>query len=286
MGLESLNVRARAGGQTVAARPAGAVQPRAVDVARVVSRQGKQANEVPVESGPSSDAHVADPRRVDGPQTATGMTVELLRDKPFTSTMLSRDRKLSVLQELDDLHVKPCRKCGLCQTRTQTVFGEGDVDARVMFIGEGPGGEEDASGRPFVGRAGQLLEKMINAMGLKRQQVFIANIVKCRAYHVEPSPKDRPPSPQEVAACSPYLLQQIEIIRPAVIVTLGLPSSQFLLGSKLAMGKMRGNWTEFRGLKVMPTYHPAYVLRNYTDETRALVWGDLQKVMIELGLKR
>jgi uracil-DNA glycosylase len=285
MGLESLNVKARRGGQAVAARPAGSGQPKPVEVAKAALPVAIQADERFVHQGLSRNATSTDQPRGQSPTTLP-VAVELLRDEPFTSPMLPRERKLVVLKELDDLQVKPCRKCGLCQTRTQTVFGEGDADARVMFIGEGPGGEEDASGRPFVGRAGQLLEKMINAMGLSREQVFIANIVKCRAYHVEPSPKDRPPSPQEVAACSPYLLRQIEIIRPAVIVTLGLPSSQFLLGSKLAMGKMRGNWTEFRGLKVMPTYHPAYVLRNYTDETRALVWGDLQKVMVELGLKR
>jgi DNA polymerase len=159
------------------------------------------------------------------------------------------------------------------------VFGEGDADAPIFFIGEGPGENEDLQGRPFVGRAGELLNKWIAAMGLKREQVFIANIVKCRP------PGNREPAPDETATCTPYLERQIEIIRPRVIMTLGKPSSQHMLQTKNSMGKMRGQWQAWRGIKLMPTYHPAYVLRNYTYETRAAVWSDLQQVMKELGLK-
>jgi DNA polymerase len=165
-----------------------------------------------------------------------------------------------------------------------TVFGEGDPDADVAFVGEGPGRDEDASGRPFVGRAGQKLDEMIRAMGLARGQVYICNVVKCRAHLPGPPPKDRPPSDQEVAACSPYLVRQLEIVRPKVIVTLGLPSTRYLLKSKDSMTRMRGKWHTWRGIRVMPTWHPAYVLRNYTAETRAQVWEDLKKVMTELNL--
>jgi DNA polymerase len=165
-----------------------------------------------------------------------------------------------------------------------TVFGEGNPSSPIAFIGEGPGRDEDASGRPFVGRAGQKLDEMIRAMGLARQDVYICNVVKCRAFLPGPPAKDRPPSEEEVAACSPYLVRQLEIVRPKVIVTLGLPSTRFLLKSKDSMTRMRGKWHNWRGIKVMPTWHPAYVLRNYTAQTRAEVWDDLKKVMAELKI--
>jgi DNA polymerase len=179
---------------------------------------------------------------------------------------------------LNETEVSACRKCRLCEQRTNTVFGEGDPDAKILFIGEGPGENEDIQGRPFVGRAGELLNKWIAAMGLRRDQVYIANIVKCRP------PGNREPAPDEVATCTPYLERQIEIIRSPVIVTLGRPSAQHMLATKNSMGRLRGQWHEWRGMKLMPTYHPAYVLRNYTYETRAAVWSDLQMVMKELGL--
>jgi DNA polymerase len=180
---------------------------------------------------------------------------------------------------MDNNEVRGCTKCRLCEQRTQTVFGEGDVDARIFFIGEGPGENEDKTGRPFVGRAGQLLDKMIAGMGLQREQVYIANIVKCRP------PGNRVPMPDEVATCTPYLERQLEIVRPAVIVTLGLPAAKYMLQDpKITMGRVRGKWQLWRGIKLMPTYHPSYVLRQYTPQTRAAVWSDLQAVMAELGL--
>lgn len=179
---------------------------------------------------------------------------------------------------MNDNEVRRCTKCRLCETRTQTVFGEGDADAKIFFIGEGPGETEDQTGRPFVGRAGELLNKMIGAMGLSREQVYIANIVKCRP------PNNRVPAPDEVATCTPYLTRQLEIIRPRAVVTLGLPASQYMLQTKLSMGRLRGQWHSWRGIKLMPTYHPAYVLRNPTVETRAAVWSDLKQVLAELGL--
>ena len=198
--------------------------------------------------------------------------------QPLTAPPLPTAQKVIRLAELDENEVKGCTKCRLCQTRTQTVFGEGASDAKLFFIGEGPGENEDLQGRPFVGRAGELLNKWIAAMGLRREQVYIANIVKCRP------PDNREPAPDEVATCTPYLERQIEIIRPQVIMTLGRPSAQHMLQTKISMGKMRGQWHAWRGIKLMPTYHPAYVLRSYTYETRSAVWGDLQQVMLELGL--
>ena len=188
------------------------------------------------------------------------------------------DEKRIRLQQMDEGEVRGCTLCRLCETRTKTVFGEGDPNASIFFIGEGPGENEDLTGRPFVGRAGQLLDKMIAAMGLRREQVFIANIVKCRP------PDNRVPAPDEVATCTPYLERQLEIIRPRVIVTLGLPSAKYMLQVNSTMGRLRGNWHSWRGIKLMPTFHPAYILRSYTPETRAAVWSDLQLVMAEVGL--
>lgn len=192
---------------------------------------------------------------------------------------LSREEKTRLLAELEEQQVRICTKCRLSQTRTQTVFGEGDVDASVFFIGEGPGETEDQTGRPFVGRAGKLLDQMITAMGLKREQVYIANIVKCRP------PGNRTPAPDEVETCSPYLVRQIELIRPKVIVTLGLPASKYMLSSNSTMGRLRGQWRQWRGIQLMPTFHPAFLLRSYTVENRQAVWSDLQKVMDAVGLK-
>jgi len=200
-------------------------------------------------------------------------------DGPGSLPPLSREEKTRLLAELEEKQVRICPKCRLSETRTQTVFGEGDVDAPIFFIGEGPGETEDKTGRPFVGRAGQLLDQMIVAMGLKREQVYIANIVKCRP------PQNRAPAPDEVETCTPYLVRQIEIIRPRAIVTLGLPASKYMLSSNSTMGRLRGQWHEWRGIKLMPTFHPAYLLRSYTVENRQAVWSDLQKVMDEIGLK-
>jgi DNA polymerase len=202
----------------------------------------------------------------------------VLDDTPFTTPPLPTAQKTVALRQLDDTQVKGCPKCRLSETRTHTVFGEGSPDARLMFIGEGPGENEDLAGRPFVGKAGQLLEKMINAMGLKREDVYICNIVKCRP------PNNRQPAADETAACTPYLLEQVSIVRPQVIVTLGLPSSQFILRTKNSMSKLRGRWHSWRGIDVMPTYHPAYVLRQYTPQTREAVWSDLKLVLTQLGL--
>jgi uracil-DNA glycosylase family 4 len=200
-------------------------------------------------------------------------------DQPaFDALALTAEDKRARLVAMDDKEVRGCAKCRLCETRRNTVFGEGDPAAQIFFIGEGPGETEDQTGRPFVGRAGEMLNKWIAAMGLRREQVYIANIVKCRP------PGNRVPAPDEVATCTPYLQRQLEIVRPKVIVTLGLPSSKYMLQSGLTMGKLRGQWHAWRGIKLMPTFHPAYVLRNPSYETRSAVWSDLKKVMGELGM--
>jgi uracil-DNA glycosylase family 4 len=198
---------------------------------------------------------------------------------------MSGEEKLAALTDLNENAVRNCTRCTLCQQRTNTVFGEGDADADLLFIGEGPGADEDASGRPFVGRAGELLTKMIIAMGLSRETVFIANVVKCRP------PGNRTPTPDEVATCWEYLLQQIQVIRPKVIVTLGNPATQTMLQTKTGITRLRGTFQPLPdlapglgGISVMPTFHPAYLLRNYTPESRGKVWSDLQQVMQLLDL--
>ena len=165
-----------------------------------------------------------------------------------------------------------CTRCGLCEQRQTVVFGEGNPNARVVFVGEGPGAQEDRSGRPFVGRAGELLTKMIEALGWTRDDVYICNIVKCRP------PGNRDPKLDEIATCRPFLDRQLAILQPAVIVTLGKPASSTLLGRNVAITRTRGIWQEWNGVPVMPTYHPAFLLRQYTRENRQAVWNDLQAV--------
>jgi DNA polymerase len=167
-----------------------------------------------------------------------------------------------------------CRRCRLCEGRTNIVFGVGDPGARLMFVGEGPGVDEDRQGEPFVGRAGQLLTKMIEAMGLRREEVYIANIVKCRP------PENRTPLPDEVATCSPFLFQQIAAIRPRVVVCLGTPAAQTVLGTKSTITHIRGTFREVAGTSVMPTFHPAYLLRN--PAAKKEVWEDMKQVMARL----
>lgn len=174
--------------------------------------------------------------------------------------------------------VAACRKCGLCETRTQTVFADGSPSARILFVGEAPGADEDAQGVPFVGRAGQLLTKMIErGMGLDRaKDVYIANVLKCRP------PGNRNPEPNEIASCRGYLEKQIELVAPAAIVGLGKFACQFLLDRDEGMMRMRGRWGEYRGIPVMPTFHPSFLLRQ--PEKKREAWEDLKKVLERLGL--
>ena len=170
-----------------------------------------------------------------------------------------------------------CRRCGLYEGRTNIVFGDGDPYARLMFVGEGPGEDEDAQGVPFVGAAGQKLNDIIEkGMKLKRSEVYIANVVKSRP------PANRDPRPDEIAACMPFLEMQIEAIRPEVIVALGRIASQTLTGQNAPIGKLRGKWHDYKGIALMPTYHPSYLLRN--PDARREVWDDIKQVLEKLGL--
>ena len=168
-----------------------------------------------------------------------------------------------------------CRRCKLWPGRTHLVFGVGNRNAKLMFIGEGPGRDEDLQGEPFVGRAGQLLTDIITkGMGFRREDVYIANVVKCRP------PENRNPEPDEVASCEPFLKKQIDLVRPEIIVALGKFAVQTLLQTKAPITKLRGNWHSYHGIKLMPTFHPAYLLRNPAD--KKLVWQDIKKVMKEM----
>jgi DNA polymerase len=169
-----------------------------------------------------------------------------------------------------------CRRCKLAGGRTTLVFGVGNPTAELMFVGEGPGADEDQQGEPFVGKAGQLLTRMIEAMGFRREQVHIANVVKCRP------PGNRNPEPDELEACEPFLRRQIEAVGPKVIVALGKFAAQTLLRSTVPITRLRGTWSSYGGVKVMPTFHPAYLLRSPEEKKKA--WADLQLVMAELGV--
>jgi len=185
----------------------------------------------------------------------------------------------SVLRSLEE-EILSCTLCPLSAGRKNAVPGEGNPGARLMFVGEGPGAEEDVQGRPFVGRAGQLLTKIIQAMKFRRDEVYITNVVKCRP------PDNRTPLRQEIEKCKPYLLVQIEVIQPDVIVTLGKVATDFFVPSAAGMSLLRGNFHEYGKIKVMPTFHPSYLVRNEGDKAiRRLVWEDMKKVMAALGKK-
>ena len=182
------------------------------------------------------------------------------------------DTLLKIREDLGD-----CKRCKLHPTRSTIVFGDGNLNAQLVFVGEGPGHDEDVQGLPFVGRAGKLLTQMIEAMGLQRKDVYICNVVKCRP------PENRLPEKDEIAQCSPFLLRQLDAINPKVIVCLGACAAQTLLETNRGISGFRGQWLEFRGRKLMATYHPAYLLRN--PSAKGEVWKDLQKVMAALGLQ-
>jgi DNA polymerase len=219
-------------------------------------------------------------------QFFTGFTIKV---KNVTSEMSEQEDDVAVAEKARELEkiaeeVSRCCCCELGSSRTNAVPGEGNPNARIMFVGEAPGADEDAQGRPFVGRAGQLLDKVIAACGLKRSEVFIGNILKCRP------PDNRDPRPEEIISCLPYLQRQIEIIDPEVIVALGAHAARTLLNTNKAIGELRGQFHEYYAglgrppIKVMVTYHTAYLLRNYSPENRRRVWEDMKKVLAELGL--
>lgn len=191
-------------------------------------------------------------------------------DPPMSAGTRQAETLAALREEIGD-----CRRCKLWSGRTHLVFGVGHPHARLMFVGEGPGRDEDLQGEPFVGRAGQLLTEIITkGMKLRREDVYIANVIKCRPPH------NRNPEADEIAACQPFLLRQIELIRPRVLVALGTFAAQTLLGSRVPISRLRGQWYDYHGVKLMPTLHPAYLLRNPND--KKLVWADIKLVMSEL----
>ncbi|MFA5291689.1 MAG: uracil-DNA glycosylase [Phycisphaerae bacterium] len=204
-------------------------------------------------------------------------------DKPVASAQPQNNDNINELKEIAK-EVAACRKCVLGTTRKNSVPGEGNPNAQLVFVGEGPGADEDAQGRPFVGRSGQLLDKIIIGMGLKRSDVYICNIVKCRP------PENREPRPEEIISCLPFLKKQLGLIRPQVIVALGAPSTKTLLNTNKPIGQMRGKFHDYyfddfsEPIKLMPTFHPAYLLRNYSDDNRRKVWEDMKTVLAELGM--
>jgi len=178
-----------------------------------------------------------------------------------------------------------CKKCEhLASSRKNVVFGVGNPDAELMFVGEAPGADEDEQGEPFVGRAGELLTKIIQATGLKRSDVYIANILKCRPDTPGQSAGNRKPTPEEMATCIPFLHEQIDLIRPKVLVALGATAVEGLLGKTVGITKLRGNWQKYRGIPLMPTYHPAYLLRNQAMSEKRKVWEDMLAVMETLAM--
>lgn len=196
--------------------------------------------------------------------------------KPTTQRVKSSKPKLTSLEDVVQW-LGNCKRCGLCQGRNKIVFGSGNSVASLLFVGEGPGADEDEQGLPFVGRAGQLLTKIIEAMGMKREEVYIANVVKCRP------PNNRVPEPQEIAQCLPFLKAQIELINPKMIVALGLTAAKALTGQETTMSNLRGKFHTLQWdgkIPLMATYHPAYLLRN--PDAKRIVWDDMKKVKARL----
>ncbi len=191
--------------------------------------------------------------------------------------MVPAEERAAALQMIRE-DIGDCTRCALHKGRNTIVFADGSPAARLMFVGEGPGADEDAQGLPFVGRAGQLLNNMIAAMGLKREEFYIANVVKCRP------PGNRTPEPEEANTCSPFLFRQIDVVRPQVLVALGATAATYLLGARQPLAGLRGRVHAFRGMSLIVTYHPAFLLRDPRQKKEA--WADLQIAMKELGLRK
>jgi DNA polymerase len=225
------------------------------------------------------------PRRAATPATSAALSTTpiMISAAPTVSTPPSAG-KAAAFNELRR-RALACVKCPhLASSRKTVVFGVGSIDAELMFVGEAPGADEDEQGEPFVGKAGQLLTKIIQTMGLSRQTVYIGNILKCRPDTPGQSAGNRPPKPEEMATCIPYLHEQIDLIRPKVIVALGATAVTGLLGKTIGITKLRGQWQTYRGTPLMPTYHPAYLLRNQALSEKRKVWEDMLAVMEKMGL--
>ena len=217
---------------------------------------------------PCGEPRIGNPKVMNQPVPSQALEGNLFSDYTF----VYRSKTLEELREA----IGDCQRCKLSSGRTHLVFGVGNPKAKVMFVGEGPGRDEDLKGEPFVGRAGQLLTDIITkGMGMKRADVYIANVIKCRP------PENRNPESDEIESCEPFLIRQIELIKPKVVVALGKFAVQSLLKSKVPIMRLRGEWHNYHGIKLMPTLHPAYLLRNPGD--KKLVWQDIKKVLQELA---
>jgi DNA polymerase len=233
------------------------------------------APQTPVARSPAPSVAAAPPPPELSPPMPKPLSFDAL--VPLPTVIVPPAERAAALQAVRT-DIGDCTRCPLAYAGRHTiVFADGDPNADIMFVGEGPGADEDASGLPFVGKAGQLLNNMITAMGLKREEVYIANIVKCRP------PANRQPEPVEANTCSQFLIRQIDIVQPKVIVALGATAATYLLGVKQSLASLRGEWHSARGAKVAVTYHPAFLLRDPRQKGEA--WKDLQRVMAELGLK-
>ena len=237
-------------------------------------------------TGPQSELPPVPKTQATAAPPAVGLSRPAPAARPPASPVLPVVQAPSLFESLDRIEgetldqiretLGECTRCRLHKGRNKIVFGVGDPKADLVFVGEGPGHDEDIQGLPFVGRAGQLLNQMIEAMGLRRDAVYICNVIKCRP------PENRTPEKDEIATCSPFLLRQLAVIAPKVIVCLGNVAAQTMLGTKKSISHFRGQWFDFRGSRLLATYHPAYLLRN--PNAKPEVWKDLQKVMSVLGL--
>ncbi len=240
----------------------------------VLEHAGATGTSIP-QPNPSPAIAAMAPRRSEPTPKPAAATIVV---PPVASPSLFEERIEGDTLERIRADIGPnCTRCKLHHSRTKIVFGVGNPNAKLVFVGEGPGRDEDMQGEPFVGRAGKLLTQMIEAMGLRREDVYICNVVKCRP------PENRLPEKDEIATCSPYLLRQIGVIQPKVICCLGSCSAQTMLQTTQGISRFRGEWFDFRGAKLIGTYHPAYLLRN--PAAKGEVWKDLQKVMAVLGLE-
>jgi DNA polymerase len=236
---------------------------------------GKRTIRRATENAPAAPPAMQEPNVIAPLKTASPASVLPIVNAPSLFEAIDRVENDTLERIREDLG--ECTRCRLHLQRNKIVFGTGNPRAELVFVGEGPGHDEDVQGLPFVGRAGKLLTQMIEAMGLTREQVYICNVVKCRP------PENRKPEDDEVATCSPYLYRQLDVIAPKAIVCLGATAAQALLKTKDSISRFRGNWLEYRNTKLMVTYHPAYLLRN--PNAKGEVWKDLQKVMALLGLQ-
>ena len=262
--------------------------PRPPPAATVTMRLPTQPTP-PVPQRPSQAPAPTQSRKVEKPPGEQLMSPQLIGEPervpaPATRPELSPEAKAAAFADLRQ-RALVCVKCeNLAAARKNVVFGVGDINAQLMFVGEAPGADEDLQGEPFVGKAGHLLTKIIQTMGLTRESVYIANILKCRPDTPGQSAGNRKPTPEEMQTCIPFLHEQIDLIRPKVLVALGATAVDGLLGKTVGITRLRGNWHTYRGIPLMPTYHPAFLLRNQSLAEKRRVWEDMLQVMEKLGM--